>query len=209
MPVLWFHKRGEFMKKKNDSTVIWWIGWIVLTILSFFVSFYFWTPFIAKHVGNMQSPGAPILWVTAVFGSWMVLLVPLIIVMYSKVDKAYEDTRIARETTEFQKAKEGFKVKSVLVEPSKRNLPENLVQKLKALPETIRKGHLVTIILKNGQKIHNVFILNKKEILGVYGVDQMPFAAEEAMDLELANPNELPNFKAENWLRLDGIGGTT
>lgn len=91
------------MRAKKDSTILWWIGWIVLTIVSFFVSHWFWTPFIAKHAGDMSRPGVPLLWVTAVFGSWMVLLVPLIIVMYNKVDRAYEDARSAKRTPQTSK----------------------------------------------------------------------------------------------------------
>src|SRR5687768_2772555 len=102
------------MKQEKDGnyTVLWWIGWITLTIISFFISCYFWTGFIAKYVGSMDKPGVPIVWVTAVFGTWMVLLVPLIVIMYSKVDKAYEDARLKRETDAFNKAKAEFKVKS-------------------------------------------------------------------------------------------------
>jgi ABC-type Na+ efflux pump permease subunit len=195
--------------KGSSTTVAWWVGWILLTILSFFVCFYFWTPIIAKHVGSMQEPAAPILWVVAVFGSWMVLLVPLIIVMYAKVDKAYEDARIARETAESQKAKESFKIKSILVEPSKRQLPAQISQKLSNFPETIRKGHLVTVILKNGQKFDNVFVLNKREILGLYGASHMSFLAQEVVDVMPVDPDKLPNFKTENWLRLDGVGAAS
>src|SRR3990167_5619830 len=92
------------MRKESakEYPVLWWVGWIVLTIASFFVSCYFWTGFIAKHVGPMDQNGVPILWVAAVFGSWMVLLVPLIIVMYNKVDRSYEDARMHRES-EMQK----------------------------------------------------------------------------------------------------------
>ena len=91
------------MTRSNGGrqTVFWWIGWIVLTILSFFLSCFFWTRHIALHVGPMSQPGVSILWISAVFGTWMLLLVPLIIVMYNKVDKAYEDARIVRETTQF------------------------------------------------------------------------------------------------------------
>ena len=91
--------------KKSENTVLWWVGWIALTILSFFACCYFWTGFIARHIGGMDTGNAPILWVTAVFGSWMVLLVPLIIVMYAKVDKAYEDARIRRESAARTRAK--------------------------------------------------------------------------------------------------------
>ncbi len=194
-------------KKKEVSSVWWWISWITLTIASFFVSCYFWTGFIARHAGSMDKPGVPILWVTAVFGSWMVLLVPLIIIMYNKVDKAYEDARIARETTQFQKAKEGFKIRSVLIEASERILKKELTAKLKKYPDTIRRGHLVTATLSNGQKIPHVFILDKKDVLGVYGLDQMTFKIQDIVDVDPVQMDQIPGFKTEEWLRLDGGGG--
>ena len=197
------------MSKKGGSTVLWWVGWIVLTILTFFISCWFWTGFIAERVGNMRQPGVPILWVTAVFGSWMVLLVPLIIVMYSKVDKAYEDARIARETTQFTKARQEFRIKSVLIDESKRLLSKNLSDKLRKLPETVRRGHLITAILKDGRRVENVFVMNKRDVLGVYGADAAPVLAEDIADLEPADPAKLPDFKTEHWLRLDGVGGAS
>ncbi len=195
-------------EKHSQSTVGWWLGWILLTIVSFFVSCYFWTKFIAAHVGRMQDPGVPILWVAAVFGTWMVLLVPLIIVMYNKVDKAYEDARITRETAAFDKAKNTLRVKSVLVADSERLLSTSLSQKLKKIPETIRHGHLVTAVLRDGRKIENVFIRDKKDVLGIYGADSLPFKISDIVDLEMADAGRWPDFKTENWLRLDGAGKT-
>lgn len=189
---------------KKDSTVLWWIGWIVLTIVTFFVSCYFWTGFIAQRVGAMDKPGVPLLWVGAVFGTWMVLLVPLIVVMYNKVDKAYEDARMVKESTALHKAKTDFGVKFASVEESARLLPKYLRDKLKKVPATISKGHLVTAILKNGSRVENVFILNKKEVLGVYGLDRLNFDLKDISDLEPADLDRLPDFRTESWLRLDG-----
>jgi len=184
----------------------WWLGWILLTIASFFASCYFWTKFIATHVGSMQEPGVPILWVAAVFGTWMTLLVPLIIVMYAKVDKAYEDARITRETAAFEKIEKSLPFKSILIEDSERILSKPLSQKLKKIPETIKHGHLMTAVLRDGRKIENVFIRDKKDVLGVYGVDSLPFKISDIVDLETTDADCLPDFKAENWLRLDGAG---
>lgn len=194
-------------QKGGSQSVLWWVGWILLTILSFFISCYFWTGFIAKNVGPMQQPGVSILWITAVFGSWMVLLVPLIIVMYSKVDKAYEDARIAREKTQFAKAKAEFRIKSVLIDERDRLLNSGLQVKLKKIPEAIKRGHLVTILLRDGRKIDNVFVRNRKDVLGVYGLDALSFKIKDIIDLEPADLDQVPAFSHENWLRLDGVGG--
>jgi hypothetical protein len=193
-------------KAGGGSTVLWWVGWIVLTIVTFFISAWFWTGFIAERVGNMQKPGVPVLWVTAVFGSWIVLLVPLIIVMYSKVDKAYEDARIARETSQFNRARQEFRVKSVLIEEPKRLLSRTLSEKLKRVPETIRRGHLVTAVLNDGRRVENVFILNRRDVLGVYGEHAGPLEARDIADLEPVAAERIPDFKTEHWLRFDGVG---
>ncbi len=194
------------MSKKGGSTVLWWLGWIVLTIVTFFISCWFWTGFIAERVGDMRQPGVPILWVTAVFGSWMVLLVPLIILMYSKVDKTYEDARITRETTQYNKARQEFIIKSVFIDEPKRLLSKTLADKLKKIPETIKRGHLVTAILKDGRRVENVFVMNKRDVLGVYGADAAPVLADDIADLEPSPLDKMPDFKTEHWLRLDGVG---
>ena len=193
--------------KKNDNTVSWWLGWIALTIVSFFVSSYFWTGFIARHVGTMQQPGVPVLWVTAVFGSWMVLLVPLIVVMYYKVDKAYEDARIARESAAFDRARAELNVQSVFIEESERLLNAGLSKKLKQFPEAVKRGHLVRIKLRDGREIENVFVLDRKDVLGVYGVKEAAFRAGDIVDVEPMDLEKLPAFETANWLRLDGVGG--
>lgn len=195
------------MKKNDSSTVGWWLGWITLTILTFFVSCYFWTGFIARHAGNMDKPGVPVLWLTAVFGGWLILLVPLIILMYNKVDKAYEDARITREASQFENAKQKFKIQSIRIENSQRLLKKELTAKLKKIPETIKRGHLVTATLSNGQKIENVFILDKKDVLGVYGVKSLSFNIQDIAEVEPVAGDHIPDFKAEEWLRLDGAGG--
>lgn len=194
------------MKKDGQSTVFWWVGWIVLTILTFFVSCWFWTGFLARQGSSMDKPGAPLIWVAAVFGTWIVFLIPLIVVMYAKVDKAYEDTRLQREAAALEKAKANFKIRSIFIDESKRRLGKELQSKLKRIPEAIHRGHLVTASLKDGRKIENVFILGKKEMLGVYDKHALDFDASDIIDLTPADLDRLPPFKAENWLRLDGVG---
>lgn len=193
-------------QKQGDHTVLWWIGWIALTILSFFVSYAFWTPFIAKHVGAMDNPAMPIIWVSAVFGSWMVLLVPLIIVMYNKVDRAYEDGRNRRESIGQEKMFLASGVKSVLIPEAERLLEESLVKKIKKMPQTIKRGHLVSVLLKNDKKIDHVFVLDKNELMGVYGYSQAPFCAKDIVDVLPADLDHLPAFETDQWLRFDGAG---
>jgi hypothetical protein len=184
--------------KKGGQTVLWWIAWIVLTIGSFFVAAAFWTPIIAKKVGSIYESKAAVWWVAAVFGTWLVFLIPLIIVMYHKVDKAYEDARIRREQA-------ANRFRTILVEKSKRLLPTEIARKLASIPETIEGGHLATAILKNGERIPNVFIANKSEILGVYNVKEFSFEGKDVAELEVNDLSKPPFFVAANWLRLDGV----
>ncbi len=193
-------------KDSGPSTILWWLGWIALTILAFFVSCVFWTGFIADHVGPMSKEGVPFIWVAAVFGSWMVLLVPLIILMYNKVDRSYEDARMGRETTNYQKTKQVLGVRGALIEPEKRVLAKDVRTKLKHIPNTIHKGHLVHATLRDGRKVPNVFIYNKKELLGVYDVSKIDFDGTDIVDVTAVKDDQIPDFRTEKWLRLDGIG---
>ena len=188
------------MQKKSSGmqTIFGWIVWITLTIASFFASAAFWTPIIARKLGSIHETRNAVVWVAAVFGTWMAALVPLIIVMYSKVDKAYEDARLRREQA-------ALRFKSIPVEKSKRLLPSPLAAKLEHSPEVIQGGHLVTLLLKDGRRIPNVFISGRKEILGIYDADELTFEASDIRDMETADLNNLPSFLTPNWLRLDGV----
>ncbi len=188
---------------EKQNTILWWVGWITLTIVTFFISCYFWTDFISKHVGNMTQKGVPVLWVAAVFGSWMLLLVPLIILMYNKVDRAYEDARINREAQDLKKTQKILGLRNLWVPEEQRTLPKNLTEKLKKVPQTIKRGHLVTLALKNGKRIENVFVLDRQEIAGIYDASAYSFKIEDVTDLEPADLDHLPAFEARKWLRLD------
>lgn len=183
--------------------MLWWVGWIVLTILTFFIACYFWTGFIAKHVGPMDQSGVPILWVATVFGTWMILLVPLIIVMYNKVDRTYEDARNRRESEKQKKlvSQRGFSASDAPV--SKRLLPKGVQKKLKKLPRTLRQGQLVALIFQNGSRLENVFVLANEEIVGLYGRKDFPYDAKDVVDVELLDPAETQPIEVEKWLRFE------
>ena len=192
------------LSREDETNVTWWIGWIALTIATFFASAGFWTWFLAKNGGSIQDPGAAQRWVFSVFGTWMIALLPLIVVMYQKVDRAYENARLRRE----EKADQKPKSKTIFIDPSKRILADPLIQKLKKIPATINRGasagHLVTAVLKDGRKFENVFVANRSEVLGIYGRNNLPFEAKEIVDFEPVNLDQLPFFSEEDWLRLDG-----
>ena len=192
------------MSRQDETHVTWWIGWIALTIATFFVSAGFWTWFLARGGKTIHETANARFWIFSVFGTWMIALVPLIVVMYQKVDRAYENARRQREQTEGKRPRP----KTVWIDPAKRILEEPLKQKLKHLPVTLKsggqRGHLVTAILKDGRRFSNVFVSNGQEVLGIYGCETLPFEVKEITDLELDNLEKTPAFTEEGWLRLDG-----
>ncbi|MBI1978294.1 MAG: hypothetical protein HYS55_06035 [Candidatus Omnitrophica bacterium] len=214
------------MDKQDESTITWWLVWMSLTIGSFFAAVWFWTPFIAKHFGSIKTPANTMLWVVFVFGSWLVALIPLMTLMYWKVDKAYEDARIRRELraekffrlsqrTDPSSGGEGrirlqsggkdtVKIKAIYIAEEKRRIPKLISERLKKTPETVKGGHLGTAVLKDGRKVENVFISRRKEILGIYDQEELTFQANEIADFVPANLTQPPDFTQKTWLRLDG-----
>jgi len=121
----------------------------------------------------------------------------MIVFMYQKVDKAYEDARIRREQN-------ANRFRSILVPEEKRRIPENLSQKLASFPPTVNGGHLVNITLKDGTAVQNIFISECREVLGIYDAREMNFSGSDILDLELVNMQTPPAFLTTSWLRLDG-----
>ncbi|MCG3176013.1 MAG: hypothetical protein MOGMAGMI_00951 [Candidatus Omnitrophica bacterium] len=188
------------------SAITWWVGWIAVTIVSFFVSCWFWTGHLARHYGTMDKPGAPLVWVVAVFGTWMILLVPLIVIMYAKVDKAYEDARIGREGDAYEKVRRAMGVRCLDIPQRSRVLAEPLRRKLKQWPETVRKGHLVHLILRDGRRVEHAFVLERREVLGVYDLSDRTFDPSAITDIEPIPQDRIPDFNSARWVRLDGVG---
>lgn len=185
-------------KTSKDKSVLWWVLWITTTILSFFAASAFWTPFIASRFGSVRETGNAIIWIAAVFGTWMVILVPLIVVMYAKVDKAYEDARIRRENAAAQ-------YRSFTLEKKLRTLPDRLQKELRSVPETLHGGHLTNARLKDGRTVTNLFIAGGEEILGIYDQSEMSFQPEDIVALEPVDMSKPPCFVPAKWLRLDGV----
>jgi hypothetical protein len=189
---------------QTSSSVLWWVVWITLTILSFFISCAFWTWFIARHVGNMNQTGTPLIWVATVFGTWVIILIPLIIAMYNKVDKAYDEAKIRREMSSQKLAFSRSKFKSIFVDTQRRTLPEHLQNKLKRIPEVMKHAHLVNCHLKDGKTIEHVFILDRQEIVGLYGKKEFTLNLKDIADFSPVD-FELQKIDDESlWLRLDG-----
>lgn len=66
------------MTPKDHSSFLWWLGWIVLAITALIGSGSFWTWAIPRTLGDFTNPAVTMLWLIAVFGTWMILLIPFI-----------------------------------------------------------------------------------------------------------------------------------
>ncbi len=192
-------KKEQIWKRLNDDQEkvvdIWLLGMGIF--VGFLVTSLFFWSFIFKDRLAAHAAALDRGWAKAVFASWLLLLIPLLIWMYRMADILFRSAA-ARQTYE-----PGYK--SIFVETSKRLLPENLSEKLKKEPFTLPKAHVVTLMLKNGAQIPHVFVMNAREILGIYDRETMDFSAGDITDLKVACKDELLPYEETRWLRLDGF----
>lgn len=201
----WFILLTPFMRKKEqiwkrlnqdqEKAVDAWrlgmscfIGILILSAL-------FWSFWFREEITNPAHQGLSGNWLKAVLGTWLILLLPVLAYLYKKTDQILK-AAIERQT------QIGPKFKTQFVEKSKRILPDTLAKKLENIPETMPKAHVVNLILKSGRKIPDVFVLNRKEVLGIYGCDKVDFDILESSDVEPVS--QLAEYNEEQWLRLDG-----
>lgn len=134
-------------------------------------------------------------WLKAVLGSWLVLMLPFLAALYKKADLIFK-AAAARQGVS------GPRFRTAFVERSKRMLRQDLVEKLENLPMTLAKGQIVTVSLTDGRVIPNVFVLHCREILGVYDCSDFGFDTSEIQNVDLMT--DLPAYEESRWLRLDG-----
>jgi hypothetical protein len=187
-------KKERIWKRLNDDqerAVDAWLwgmsGFIGLLILSAFA----WSLALREAI---RPEGMQAAWAKAVFGSWLVILVPFLVLMYRKADAIFTRA-VARQTYE-------PKYRTHFVERGKRLLPEPLAGRLKSVPPVLPNGHVVTLVLKNGRRIPHAFI-SRGEVLGVYDLERPDFEARDIVDLEPLAAKDLPAYDEAKWLRLD------
>lgn len=200
----WFILLTPFMRKKEQiwkrlnqdqekAVDAWRLGMScfigILIASALFWSFWFRAEITSAHKGISGN------WLKAVLGTWLLLLLPVLAYLYKKTDQILK-AAIERQT------QMGPKFKTQFVEKSKRILPDALSAKLENVPETMAKAHVINLILKDGRRITDVFILNRKEVLGIYNRDNVDFDISESSDLEPVS--QLTQYDEERWLRLDG-----
>jgi hypothetical protein len=79
-----------------------------------------------------------------------------------------------------------------------------MAERLKGIPPTLSRGHVVTLVLCNGLKIPDVFVLDGVEILGIYDRHELGFNPADITDLIATPENRLSFYDEKKWLRLDG-----
>jgi len=199
----WFLLIIPFMRKKEqiwkrvnqdqEKAIDAWLAAMGIFIGLLVVSILGWTWVYRKTIH--LSHGLNHDWARAVFSSWLFLLLPFLVWMYKKTDQIYKEAVIRQQT-------QGPVFRTAFIEKSKRLLPESVVKKLKKIPQTIEKGQLVHLYLKDGVQIPNVFVLNSSEILGLYDRKTFDFESKDIVDAEPAA--SLSVHEEAKWLRLDG-----
>jgi hypothetical protein len=73
---------------------------------------------------------------------------------------------------------------------------------LKGIKPTLPNGHVVTAILPDGRRVDNVFILNSREVVGVYDRETLDFSPSQIRSVEPIPLDRLPAYEESLWLRL-------
>ncbi len=191
-------KKEQVWKRLNTdqekAVDVWLIG--MGTFLGFLVlSAFFWSWFYSRRL--LLSAGLDAAWARAVAASWLSGLVPLLIYLYRCADRIFLDAS----------ARQGFiqRYKRSAVERERRLLSADVAKRLLAVPETLSGGHVVTVELKSGQRIRDVFIYASNEILGVYDRDELGFEGADVVSVEPVAIKELPPYEESRWLRVDAV----
>lgn len=173
---VWLKGMGAFLAAIIISALVW--------------SLIYKTEILAIHEGVNKA------WLKGVLGSWLILALPFLIFLYKQAETIFKSAHERQTQT-------GVKFKTLMIEKEKRTLPDALVQSLNQIKPIAEKGHIVSLKLKGGKKIENVFV-RSKEILGIYDVEKINFMVNEIESLEPVAPENIPLYEEEKWLRLDG-----
>jgi len=202
----WFLFVTPFMRKKEriwkrlnqdqEKAADLWLRGSSLLIGALLAALVFWS-LVFQHELHRQSGGFFGPWLKAVAATWIVTLIPFLILMYRKADVVFREAE-ARQT------QRGPVFKAIFVEKAKRILPEDVQAAIKASPETLSGGHVVLLTLMDGREIPHVFVLQSREILGLYARPGMDFSAAEIRSAQVLTQDELPPYDEAQWLRLDG-----
>jgi len=187
-------KKEQIWKRLNDDqerAVDAWLWGMSVFIGLLVLSALLWS---LRLRAAIAPPGMQGVWAKAVFGSWLVILIPFLVLMYRKADAIFTRA-VARQTYQ-------PKYRTHFVDRPKRLLPAGLAARLRSIPPVLPNGHVVTLVLKDGRRIPHVFV-SRGEVLGVYGRPHPDFDAPDAVDLQPMSAKDLPAYEEEKWLRFD------
>ena len=203
----WFMILTPFMRKKEqiwkrlnvdqEKAVDAWLKGMGLFIGALIASTIFWSYQFRERILIESKTSFDPEWIKAVSVSWLLLALPFLVFMYRKADQIFKDAH-ARQTAR------GPSFKSTFVEKAKRLLPKEFSHKLDNVPPVLPDGHVVTLSLKNGSKIPDVYVFKAREILGIYNREKFDFEPADISDLKAQEADQLPSYEESRWLRLDG-----
>ena len=203
----WFLLLIPFMRKKEqiwkrlnedqEKAIDAWLFGMGIFIGLLIISEFFWSFWFLRGSRPTSSGGFDPRWIRAVFGTWLFLTLPFLVLMYRRADKIFK-TAVARQT------QAGPSFRTHFVEKSRRMLPETIAAKLRGVPPTLEQGHVVTAVLKDGREVPHLFVLNANEILGVYDRTELGFDASDIVGVKPVDADQLPGYEESKWLRLDG-----
>ena len=201
----WFILVIPFMRKKEqiwkrlnedqERAVDAWFNGMSVFLGGLVASAFFWSVRFVR--GAPPDAGLNPLWIKAVFGTWLFITLPFLVLMYRKADQIFKNAVV-------RQAPAG-RFQSIFVDRQKRLLPEPFAAKVAAMPANLPKGHVVSLLLKDGRRVDHVFVLNGREILGVYDRPEFDFETAAIIDVESIENADLPNYDESKWLRVDGI----
>ncbi len=202
----WFLFVTPFMRKKEriwkrlnqdqERAADLWLRGSSLLIGALIAALIFWSLVFRREL-NHSGGGYFGPWLKNVGATWLVTLIPFLVMMYRKADLIFKQAE-ARQT------KRGPVFKTMFVEKSRRLLAEKFQTQIQRHPETLSGAHVVTLSLIDGREISHVFVLNSREILGIYSRPAMDFLASEVANVQVLENHELPPYDEALWLRLDG-----
>jgi hypothetical protein len=200
----WFILVIPFMRKKEqiwkrlnsdqESSVDAWFTGFGLFIALFVASAVGWDLALKQKLFP-NTPGLDPAWTKAVFSTWLVILIPLLVWMYKSAD------RIFKRAHERQTREPVFRM--LWIEPQKRHLPEKLAEKLSHAKAALPGGHVVHGRLKSGEVVEHLFVLNGTEVIGAYDLQKPGFDASELLDIQALDPEDLPAYDETRWVRFN------
>ena len=200
----WFILVIPFMRKKEriwkrlntdqENSVDAWLTGMGFFIGLFVLSAFFWSWALKARIFP-DTPGLDPVWMKAVFASWLVILIPLLIWMYRSADAIFK-TANERKSIE-------PRFKAHWIDPEKRLLPAALAEKVRSHKPTLPGAHVVTGRLKSGEFLPHLFILNAKEVIGAYDPQKIDLDASQLEDVIVLDPSKLPVYDESKWVRFN------